>query len=236
VGAPGSVFNFSVTLNPQFVPLNDSPPLWVELFVSTCPGATGSTSPYCIAGYPFHAFNQTFANLTGPTLVSFNVVLNGTNLWWWQMATAFQTPLGSSNLSWDFLDVANGYNSVQGPITGDFTSTLGLVLVPIYLSMFLYSGSVFFFALLIYVFLKNREARRKRVAGAMPPGAPSSPGSSTSSPPTPGDAPAGTSGAAPTGPERRCPNCQAVVYPNETACWKCGASLAGGGAPLPTGT
>lgn len=219
-GPAGGTFQFSVLVQPAYVPTNASAPLWVEVFVSTCPGATGSSSPNCGSGYPFVVANRTLpANLTQPTLVTFNVTLNGTNIWWWQMATAVESPRGSSNLTWIFLSVPNGYGAVEGPVTGDYLSTLGLLVAPITEVMFLYSGSVFLFALLVYMFLKAREARRR--ASSMPPGA-----APTNAPaPDAGGAGAGAPTKSSAPPERACPNCGAVVYPSEKACWKCGAAL-----------
>jgi hypothetical protein len=228
-GADGATYTFSATVTPANVPKNDSSPLWLDLFVSTCPGATGNSSPYCTSGYPFVARNFTFpANFTSPQTVTFDVQLNGTNLWWWQMAAAFRSPTTSTNLTWAFLDLSNGYGAVQGPVSGTFADTFGLVLIPISLAMLLYPGSVFFFALLVYTFFKSREARKRREAAAAtmaPPG--SGPGPAPLPVGTPSD-PTGAGGAtAPPPPERACPNCGAVVYPNETQCWKCGVALTG---------
>ncbi|HEY6237588.1 MAG TPA: hypothetical protein VIZ68_00185, partial [Thermoplasmata archaeon] len=144
-GEQGGFYNFSVVVNPQFVPVNDSAPLWVVLFVSTCPGATGNASPICGAGYPFYQVNQTLPiGLSAPMAVNFTLALSGANLWWWQMGTAVHSPSNSTNLTWIFLEVSNGYGGVQGPVSGDFVSTFSIVLVPVYEAMFLYPGSVFF--------------------------------------------------------------------------------------------
>ncbi|HZY91692.1 MAG TPA: zinc ribbon domain-containing protein [Thermoplasmata archaeon] len=220
-GASGGVFNFSVTVHPEFTPTNTSGLLWVEVFVTTCPGATGNASPNCPSGYPFYTANQTLGpNLTSPFVSSFKETLPGANLWWFQFATAYRaTP--TSNYTWIFLDPGNGYGAVQGPISGDYYSTVGLIIPNFYLVMFLYPGSVFFIGLLIYYIFKRREAARKAeaAAGAPPPTAPLE----RPKGPTPGT----TSGAPASGsaPEKRCPNCNAVVYPNEATCWKCGQSL-----------
>jgi hypothetical protein len=221
----GSNFEFSVTVHPEFVPANTSGLLWVELFVTTCPGATGNGSLSCPGGYPFFSQNETLAsNLTAPTVFSFNQTLSGANLWWFQFATAYRAN-GSTDYTWVFLDPPNGYGAVQGPVSGDYYSTVGLVIPNLYVVMFLYPGSVFFIALLVYVIFKRREARR----GAA--GRPPSPADSAGPPSAPG-APEASAAETSTGAnERRCPNCQAIVYPNEASCWKCGKPLASTAGP-----
>lgn len=219
-GADGGAYNFSVVVHPEYVPGNTSGLLWVELFVTTCPGATGNSSPTCPGGYPFYTQNETLAaNLTQPFTASFTQTLSGGNLWWFQFATVYRN-LTTGNYTWIFLDPANGYGAVQGPVSGDFYSTIGLVIPGLYVAMLLYPGSVFFIALLIYVLFKRREAARK---ASIPGPAPGGPGTA--------EGPAGTGPATQERPaatgadEQRCPNCEAVVYANETSCWKCGKSL-----------
>jgi hypothetical protein len=239
-GGSGGAYNFTITVHPEFVPTNTSGLQWIELIVTTCPGATGNSSPFCASGYPFYLWNQTLpANVTGPRLVSFVETLPGSNLWWYQFATAYYTGNGSSkNLTWIFLNPGNGYGSVQGPVSGDYLSTVGLVIPALYADMLLYPGLVFFVALLIYYVWKRREATRKAAAaGASAPEGPT--GAAPTSPAPPGPPTSGTaeSTRAPTGPgERRCPNCSAVVYPTESSCWKCGTKLTSGkDTPLPSG-
>lgn len=230
--APGSVFQFTADLHPQNVPSNASSPLWVELFVSTCPGATGNSSVSCGGGYPFYSVNRTLpANLTGVVTERFNVTLNGTEIWWWQVAVAVHVPANATSVTWIFLDPQNGYGAVEGPVTGDLASTFGIIIVPITEVMFLYSGSVFLFGLLVYLLIKSREARRRAVAG-MPPTPPTPPG-----PPSEGGSSASEAKPAAAAPaEKACPNCGAVVYPSESSCWKCGKALpsGSGAAPLPS--
>jgi hypothetical protein len=88
--------------------------------------------------------------------------------------------------------------------------------------MFLYVGIVFFAVLVIYMFFKSREARRNPPVASGPSGGttPAEPGSTAPSPTSAKN-------------ERSCPKCGAVVYPSETACWKCGAPL---GAANPAGS
>lgn len=231
-GAGGGTYNFSVEIYPQYVPANTSGLLWVELFVTTCVGATGNTSPYCPSPYPFYAPNATLpSNLSGPFTVYFNQVLPGPNIWWFQFATAYRSG-PQQNITWIFLDPSSGYGAVEGPVSGNYVSTVELVIPGIYQDMFFYPGAIFFLGLLIYFLFKRREAARQASGGAgggPPPSSPS-PTDATGAPsaPTPGPA-----GGPPGAPELRCPNCKAVVYPNETSCWKCGTALPKGGAAAP---
>lgn len=237
-GNNGGNFTFEVTVNPQFVPKNTSGVEWVELFVTTCPGATGNSSPSCTAGYPF--FNQNRSvdpNATQPYNVSFVQALPGPNIWWFQMAGAYVSGANHS-VTWIFLDPQNFYGAVQGPVSGDYLSTVGIWVPTFYADLFFYPGAVFFIALLVYYVFKRREAARKaRAAEAEesrgPPTGPAAPSSpSTSAAPT---TPSGTK--PPAAAERRCPSCNAVVYANETSCWKCGTKLSGPTeAPLVGGT
>lgn len=228
-GAGGGTYNFSVEVFPQYVPANTSGLLWVELFVTTCAGATGNTSPYCPSPYPFYSPNATLPTApVTPFTVYFNQVLPGQNVWWFQFATAYRSG-ANGTLTWIFLDPGNGYGAVEGPVSGDYVSTWEIVLPTIYQDMFFYPGAIFYLGLLIYYLFKRREAARQGGAsGPSPPGAPA---------PTPapasGGGGAGPPGAPPT-PELRCPNCQAVVYPNETSCWKCGTALPKAGASSPS--
>ncbi|HYK93625.1 MAG TPA: hypothetical protein VEY07_06250, partial [Thermoplasmata archaeon] len=192
-GGGGDSFNFSVTVHPEFTPKNTSGLLWIEVFVTTCPGATGNSSPNCPSGYPFYSANRTLpANLTSPVSESFQQTLSGANLWWFQFATAYRAN-GTTNLTWIFLDPGNGYGAVQGPVSGDYYSTVGLIIPNFYVVMFLYPGSVFFIALLIYYLFKRREAARKASAGggAAAPTGPSGP-VTASAPAPPTGSPAAT--------------------------------------------
>jgi hypothetical protein len=220
LGGHGSNFVFSVNVVPANLPYNQTQVAWVELFVSTCPGATTANSPYCSPGYPFYGpFNNTFGkNGTRLTqFVEFNVTLRGDNLWWWQMAAATWNSTGG-NITWLFLDPQTGYPGVEGPVTGDFLSTVGIVLPSVYQYVLIYDGIPFYIALLVYALFKSRERRRK-AAQADPAVRPSAEPGSTAAPAASGPA------APPSKPELSCPNCKAVVYPNESNCWKCGAAL-----------
>lgn len=244
-GPGGHVFDFAVDLYPQRLPANTTP-YSLEVFVSTCPGATGNSSPFCGSGYPFYSVNQSVVNVTGsPTHLDFHLALPGPNIWWWQMGLLAKTVkfVPASNATdtsyqWIFLAVPNAYGAVQGPVTGTWLSTYDLLLPQTILDVLFYPGIVFYLGLLVYVFLKNREARRKAArAGA---------GSGTI-PPTSGNPPASLPEGSPTGSspgsggtagrtETACPKCGAVVYPKETNCWKCGAPLSpSSNAPLSSG-
>jgi len=232
LGADGASYNFTVTVNPANVPVNASGPLWIELWVSTCPGATGPSDPYCSSGYPLLAYNETFpGGLNQTKIVTFTIPINSTNIWSWEMGTAYYAQVNTTNASRDsgLTWVFDG--PVQGPIVGPYAGILGIALEAFLVAVFIPAGIVFFVGLIGYMWLKAREARRK--AQEEPPvGPPGAPPSSTA-PGTPSAA-TGSAGAPPT--ERACPNCQAVVYPNETSCWKCGASLPSTdrAAPLPS--
>jgi hypothetical protein len=231
-GPGGGNYTFTVTVNPKYIPTAFGILWFASLYVSTCPGATGNSSPYCNPGYAFVYRNITFpANTTTPQAVTFSAVLHGSNIWWWQMSATARN-LTTGVVHWIFLDPGNSYNAVQGPVSGDFLSTFEIVLPNLFVEMLFYLGSVFFFALLVYVFFKSREKRRKAEAEAMMPGPTSGPGTPAAGAPSPE-----AGGGAPKVKvdERACPKCGAVVYPGETTCWKCGAALnAVGAGPLPS--
>ncbi len=213
-GPQGANYSFTVAVHPEDLPLGMQA-RFLELFISDCPGATGNRSPNCPSGYTYFVLNHTFApNLTAPTTVTFGHILPGADVWWWNLALAISNTSAPKTYTWVWLYTGGGYNGVQGPVSGDFLSTTELILPAAYEVILIYPGLVFYIGLLIYVLLKNREAARKvPTGGTLPPPAPGSPAATAVS--TPSSAPA----------ERTCPNCGAVVYPNETSCWKCGKSL-----------
>ena len=244
-GPSGSVFTFSVDLYANRLPAHYVPET-LHVYVSTCPGATGPSSPFCGSGYPFYDVNHSVAGANGtPTPEVFLTKLPGPNIWWWQMGllankTTVNTTTNQTNVTyqWIFLAVPNAYGAVQGPITGTWLTTYQILLATTVIDILFYPGIVFYLALLVYVFLKSREARRKAQRAAS---------ETASVPPTTGAPPAGPSetpseGAATpsAGAARRsetsCPKCGAVVYPDEKSCWKCGAPLGGAaGGPLKSG-
>jgi hypothetical protein len=237
--APGGTnFTFTVDLYANRLPANYTPDL-IAIFVSTCPGATGPSSPFCGGGYPFYTVNESVVNDTAsPTTVQFHLALPGPNIWWWQMGlladeSVFNISANKTETvyNWIFLDVDNTYGAVQGPVTGTWVSTYELILPQTVLSVLFYPGLVFYAALLVYMYLKNRESRKKAArAGAGSGTIPPTTGAEPSSGPAPGTTATGTPGA-PRRPETACPKCGAVVYPKETQCWKCGTPLTPGGSP-----
>lgn len=227
LGSAGTNFTFKATIVPANLPYNTSAIAWVTLFVSTCPGATSTNSPYCTSGYPFFSLNHSFAVPTrNTTLVEFNLTLHSDNIWWWQLAAVARNASGGTPI-WIYLYPQNGYSGASGPVTGDYLSTFGIVGSSIYQVVLLYEGLPFYFVLLVYAMFKARERRRKEAAAG---GGPSGPLASSGTPSTPAapQAPTGTAPVStdkPPGKELACPKCQAVVYPGEKQCWKCGADL-----------
>lgn len=234
-GASGGSYQFTVTLMPQFIPRNQTA-IYLLLFVSDCPGATGNRSPDCGSGYPFFEQNRSFtSNPTAPETIVFNQTLSGTDIWWWTMELATRGPNSTvqhpGNLTYDALYVNGSYAGVEGPVTGSFEGTVELILPAAYELYFLYLGLTFGVGWLVYAVLKNREAARRglRGVGEPPPSGATAPAPSV--PPLEGAA-VRQPAPAPKG-ERSCPNCQAIVYPNETTCWKCGSTLPAASAPWP---
>lgn len=232
LGSGGTNFTFSVDVFPQYLPTNTTL-VDVVLVVSTCPTATGNqSSPYCSAGYPVYLQNRTFASPPNASFeLTFHQKLPAPDIWWWTIYE--QTINRSGGYHTTFVQASPGYPTIQGPITGSWYDTFGIIVGQVYLLIFLYLGIVYYLALLAYTWFKTREARRKAVRGLPPP--PPAP-----SPTTPVGAPTGSSSPAPA--ELHCPKCNAVVYANESRCWKCGTPLRGGGAttpasaPLPSGS
>ncbi|HEV2166547.1 MAG TPA: hypothetical protein VGS23_06195 [Thermoplasmata archaeon] len=222
VGPEGGQYNFTATLDPQYLPIGTHA-RFLDLYISDCPGATGNSSPSCPAGYALYVLNQTVsANLSAPSTVSFVKSLPGSDVWWWDLALAISNSSAPRNYTYLWLYVNGVYSGVQGPVSGDFLATTELILPAAYEVIFIYPGIVFYIGLLIYVLLKNREATRQ-AAGRAPP-------STEGSAPAPASS-KGTEATASGPTERTCANCGAVVYPNESSCWKCGKSLS---PPVPT--
>ncbi len=220
-GAGGAVFTFSVTVVPQYLYANTTIAN-LTLFVSTCPEASAPNQSTLDCAPPYPNFQQVArlpANLTVPEVVTFSQRLPGPDIYWWIIYADVTYTKNGTAAAPIFLNPANGYADIQGPVTGTYLSTLGLVLAPVYLTVILYPGIVFLIALLFYAWFKAREARRKATAEQRPPATAGGPLSPTGGPASPtGAAPAPTD-------ELHCPKCQAVVYANETQCWKCGAPL-----------
>jgi hypothetical protein len=236
-GNTSTNFTWTVTVFPQNVPVDNSTPYELFLYVSTCPGATDNTSnncaqPYTLLWVPSPALP---ANATQPYNETFHLKIGSTGIWAWQMGIYtrntttgkpfFQLLVGDPN-----------YNGIEGPIVGSFT-TIYLVLLPtIYFQDLLFLGAPFYFVLLIYMLFKNRERRKKdalkrapgpvpakEVAGGAAPAAKGAPLPSSKTLPPPASGPPAASPAA--AQEFNCPKCNAVVYAGEKTCWKCGAPL-----------
>ena len=228
-GAVGGSYTFTVDVRPAYLPAGSSGVLWVDLFLSTCPGAISNSDVACGSGYPYFSQNTTY-NSTSPNPVSWTLKLGGPNVWWWSSGAGYRN--ASNHIVWVFLSPGGGYApTVEGPVTGSSFALFGLILPLIYVPLFLYTGTVYFVALLLYVWFKARERRRKGLPAQPTVSVPRS----TSGP---------SSSAPPARPEAACPNCGAVVYAGETRCWKCGAPLTGttfdaplasGGPPTPPG-
>ncbi|HTT26209.1 MAG TPA: hypothetical protein VMH90_04515 [Thermoplasmata archaeon] len=218
-GDAGTTFEFRVTINPQFLPKGAQGPEYLLVFLSTCYGAVTANDSSCGgSGYPFWELNHTFATpLVNATTVQVSQRLNESNLWSWNMAFVYRNATNATQWAWIG---GSEFFSIQGPISGSFGDTYLLVLPTFYEVVFLYTGSVYFGALVIYLYIKSRQNRRNPppMPGPSVPGGTGAPG-----------APPGTTPRI----ERSCPKCGAVVYPEESACWKCGAPLTATATPLP---
>jgi hypothetical protein len=243
-GTTDTVFTWTVTVFPANVPRGNETPYELDLYVSTCPGATGNNSPNCAQPYSFNVLdNRTLpgANETPiagalPYNVTFSYRIGSTGIWAWQMGL-FTLNSTTKNPSFQELVGDPTYNGIEGPVVGSFTTIYSELLLTIYFQDLLFLGAPFYFVLLIYMLFKNRERRKKeaqqRAPGPVPPV--TAPGGTTSAPPAKGTplpssrtlsgSAAGPPAAAPAGQELNCPKCNAVVYAGERTCWKCGAPL-----------
>ena len=239
-GSTSTNFTWTVTVFPSGVPKGNTSPIWLNLYISTCPGATSATAGpnYCAAGYPFYLLNFTAfpANFTAQNYPNgftheFQYRIGTNGIWDWQMGIYTRNST-TGKLFYQILVGDPAYNGIEGPVVGDFTTTYLELLPNVYLYQELLPlGAPFYVVLLLYMLFKNRERRRKeavqRAAGPVPPG---------DTPPSEGNALPSSSGAVSAGSggptltavaERSCPHCNAVVYENDTKCWKCGQSLDG---------
>ncbi|MGP8077561.1 MAG: hypothetical protein ACLQD8_02525 [Thermoplasmata archaeon] len=254
-GISSTEFTWTVTVAPRYVASTDSSPLWVELYISTCPGATSNASSVCSAGYPFIVLTDYFCTdpstiatceasvtpLAQPVTVSFNYTIGSNGIWEWQMGLGVED-LAAHTPTYTLLVGDPQYNGLEGPVVGSFGTIFEVVLPSVYLEDFLYLGAPFYAVLLLYAVFKNRERKREdakeRNAGPIPPTSAAetaASGAPTAATPL-GSAPAAKPPSGPGKGELACPNCEAVVYPGEAKCWKCGSSLTGNAsAPLPPG-
>lgn len=236
VGGADKNFTWTVTVFPQYIPAGNSSPLWLNLYISTCPGATGNDSPNCSTPYPFFELNNSaIAGITSETNVSFNYQVGTDGIWDWQMSLAVRSNT-THDLYYIFLVGDPTYNGIEGPVVGTYATTYESLLLTLYFDDLLFLGAPFYFVLLIYMILKRRERAKsdaiRRAAGPTPPDemGPSLP--SAGKPSGPASPPSTSPPSSPQ--EGSCPSCGAVVYAGEKTCWKCGASLGAGasGAPL----
>ncbi len=238
LGSAGTNFTWTVQVFPSNLPAGQNT-INLTLYVSTCPGATGNSSPYCSAGYPLYWVGVGIPNLTrlAPTTVTIHFAIPSSNIWNWQMGLYYgqynHATNRFQNLTFDLLAGDPTYNAIEGPVTTDWTGVYYLLVGSIYLSTLLYLGLAFFIALLVYVIFRLRRQRKQQaVQRARPPPPVASSAMPLASTPTGGGGAAGPP-SAPTSPppkEVGCPNCGAVVYPNETFCWKCGSALGSQGS------
>jgi hypothetical protein len=245
VGTTSTNFTWSVTLNPQYLAYANSSIKWITLYISSCPGATSNNSPNCAAGYSLWVLNDTsVSNITSPTPVTFHFQIGSEGIWDWQMELAYSngTRNGTAGPTTYILLVGDAtYNGLEGPVVGNFGSVFVSLLPTLYLDVLLFLGIPFYVVLLLYMVFKSRERRRqdaaRRAAGPPPvddqPSVPTTGGGGGGGV---GSAKLATAGGAPVATEGACPSCGAVVYANETTCWKCGAKIGttGGNAPLPS--
>jgi len=235
-GTTSTNFTWTVTVFPANIPHGNSTPVWLNLFISTCPGATGNNSPYCSQPYPLTILNQSLPNQTSPFTVTFHYQIGANGIWDWQMGI-YTKNSSTGVLFFQTLVGDPQYNGIEGPVIGGFLTIYFELLPTVYFQDFLFLGAPFYFVLLVYMLFKNRERRKKeaqqRAAGPVPPATDSSvaapPGPGTPLPSTPAPPAGGPPGAASAAavPELNCPKCNAVVYAGEKTCWKCGAALPG---------
>jgi len=250
-GTPTTMFTWNVTLYPKFLNTSFDTTNWsnasLDLFVSSCPGATSANLAYCGSGYSFILDLHNFTEASRPgngTVVTFQARVPADGIWSWQMELLLQN---TSNLSTPYKFELVGdptYDGLEGPIVGGFPVVYDALLVTVYEIDLVYLGIPFYFILVIYMWFKGREARHKdAVARAERAKAAARPTTASGKPPPEGSGSgppaAGPPGASPppATSELACPSCGAVIYPNEPKCWKCGASLGTipNGAPLKSG-
>lgn len=237
-GTTTTNFTWTVQVYPKYLDSRYNGTNWsqvkLELFISTCPGANNTTESYCPAGYPFFVQYIPFgAAPTDGTLLTFHIRIGENGVWSWQMALSLPNATKPLRPTLILLAGDPNYNGVEGPIVGGFGTVYQALIEDIYLYEFVYVGIPFFFVLLLYVWYKGREARRKQ-AGRAAVKALSGGGAAGTAAGTGPPSGGGTPGPAPG--EAACPSCGAVVYPNEPKCWKCGTTLPGPGAGAPLST
>jgi len=95
------------------------------------------------------------------TTVTFRHEVTSTTIWSWQMELILQN---ASNPTTPVLISLSGdpvYNGLEGPIVGGFPTAYGALIGTIYEIELVYLGIPFYFVLVLYMWFKKREARRK---------------------------------------------------------------------------
>jgi len=234
-GTTNTNFTWTVTIFPAYRPLGNTTPNEIDLFISTCPGATGNSSPYCSAPYPLTILtDKSLPNQTAPYTVTFHYRVGSNGIWAWQMG--IYTNNSTTHVRYFQLLVGDPqYNGIEGPVNGGFWVIYSELLPEFYFQELLLLGAPYFCILLVYMLFKNRERRRReaeqRAPGPVPPSggsAPPSPSAKSAPLPSdkaPGERPGAAAAPASAVEELNCPKCNAVVYKGETTCWKCGSPL-----------
>lgn len=243
-GTGNTNFTWTVTIFPGNVPRGNSSPIWLILYISTCPGATGNSSPDCTQPYPLTVINYTLnASATAPYLETFHYKIGSDGVWEWQMGL-YTKNLTTGKPFFQLLVGDPTYNGIEGPVIGGFATIYGELVLSVYFQDFVFLGAPFYFLLLIYMLFKNRERRRKEAQQRAPGPVPTE-GAGSATPISEGKGNAlpssrSTTASATAPPdsalatnELNCPKCNAVVYAGEGSCWKCGAPLLGTQAKSP---
>ncbi len=236
-GDTSTNFTWTVTLNASYLPKELNGTNWtndtLQLFISSCPGATDRNATYCNAGYSLEVINATLSRPNPTETITFHHVIGSEGIWSWQMGLRVQN--NTSHAYTQILLIGDpNYNGIEGPVIGGFWVVYSALIVDILVTALLYLGLPFYFLLLLYMLLKGRERRRQeaadRAAKEIPPAG--SPPPATGGAPLPDSSPGTNAPSGAASPaENSCPACRAVVYPNESKCWKCGATLSQAPAP-----
>jgi hypothetical protein len=242
LGSTSTNFTWSVQVYPGQVPKGNSTlNVTLDLYVSTCPGATGNDSPSCAAGYPLTVYQLFHGDLPNQTVLdlSFSHTIPSNGIWAWQMGLFLHnSTVPNENQTFILLAGDPVYNGLEGPVVGTYWTTYELLILTVYLNDFVYLGVPYYVVLLVYTYIKRRQISRgdafRRAPGPTPTDSPDGGTAVPGTGPTPGaKRPASLVTSGPRRPEMSCPNCNAVVYENEKTCWKCGAALPAGGSSPP---
>jgi YVTN family beta-propeller protein len=254
LGSSSTEFVYRLSVYPGYVPEGTGQVLKINFYVSTCPGATAPNNvSSCPSNYPLFEQSIVLAQpVTTLTTVTGKVAGLGTGVWTWAVtATLSNVSLVPSVVAGPNVTYLMGTSNsslavITGPVVGTFLDTYSEILFDIFLTDLVYLGIPFYFVLLLYMWFKARERRRKqltrRAAAEKAAGtglASTSPAQAPGGPPGQGGGSGGTSSGTPAPPELTCPSCGAVVYAGEAKCWKCGGALNTGpasaaGAALPS--